>query len=60
MSKISILENIINEFFSHIEDFKGISRSNKGFLAQRKQAMNMMVEEYGHLPLKFTNILIET
>ena len=47
-------------FFSHIEGFKGINHSNKGFWPQRQQAMNMMVKEYGHLPLKFTNVLIET
>ena len=64
MSKISILETIINtilfSFLIIIEDFKGINHSNKRFWPQRQQAMNMMVEEYGHLPLKFTKILIET
>ena len=37
---------------------ENINDSDKEFWQQRIQAMNMMVEVYGHFPLKTSNIFV--
>ena len=38
--------------------FKGINWSNKNFWNERAEALNMMVEEYGHMPLRISHVMI--